>query len=228
MPFSPFPLLLSCGGAAAPLTVLVATQSTLVRREIAPAIGRLVSAQPPLCVVSPYAGGVRAGVSPALFPTNGPGPNESVRLAFLNPRRLDFLALGADVLLEWRLHFVAQLLTECPADVYVLPGARMPPGALLPEGFPFTWMGPRSVSWEAVYFNVRSEVALLLRPIPICLLTACNGLSVGATHPPAQAPLARVLSFARAARLRAETRRRGPAFYLPCRRCARVIRVRGY
>ena len=137
-PSLPPPLLLACDGAAASLVALVSALSTLVRREVAPSLARAGLLQQPGQVVSPYAGGVPVGNADPARHAAEPGSQDSIHLAVLNPGRLGFLALGTDVFLEWRLHAVAHVLSGCGADICVLPGARLPPGAVLPAGFPFS------------------------------------------------------------------------------------------
>ena len=163
------PLLLrGCGSAAAPLAALVHALSSLVRMEVAPSLERRVFIRPPRPVVSPCAGGHCAGVSHQPPAPAGPGSRDSVCVAVLNPGRRSSVAPGTEVTLEWRLHAVAQVLSDSGADTCAMPGARMPPGTALPPGFPYTWSGPRSVSWGAVSvpFSARCELAQLIRPLP--------------------------------------------------------------
>ena len=89
----------------------------------------------------------------------------SFRLAVLNPGRTGFLALGTQLLLEWRLHAVAIALLSRRIDFCVLPGARFPQGVLLPAAFPYVWFGRQTSSWSSVGLFCRAELEGCVRPI---------------------------------------------------------------
>jgi hypothetical protein len=79
-------------------------------------------------------------------------------MAVLNPGRCGLLALGTDALLDWRLQAMAQLLHDENIDICITPGARFLPGAALPAGYPYCWLGERSASWGAVGIFLRPEL----------------------------------------------------------------------
>ncbi|CAK0871094.1 unnamed protein product, partial [Prorocentrum cordatum] len=121
---------------------------------------------------SPVAGSPYAGPPPVAeaapvdgAPFDAPA-RATLRTATLNPGRCGFLQLGADQLLEWRLEAVAFALDARSVDICILPGARFPEGAALPEGFPYCWGGARSAAWNSVGVFFRPEVEHMLRPLP--------------------------------------------------------------
>ncbi|CAK0891154.1 unnamed protein product [Prorocentrum cordatum] len=87
-------------------------------------------------------------------------------MAVLNPGRSGLLALGTDALLDWRLQAMAQLLHDENIDICITPGARFLPGAALPAGYPYCWLGERSASWGAVGIFLRPELLPVVRPLP--------------------------------------------------------------
>ncbi|CAK0875342.1 unnamed protein product [Prorocentrum cordatum] len=120
-------------------------------------------------VGGPYVGGVpQAAAAEAAGRVLGPVPpaRPLFRIATLNPGRTGFLHLGTDLILEWRLEAVAHALVEHGVDVCILPGSRFPPGAWLPPGFPFVWIGPTSTEWDTVGLFVRPELEQAVRFVP--------------------------------------------------------------
>eukprot|EP00959_Pyramimonas_sp_CCMP1952_P043436 908329-Pyramimonas_sp.AAC.1 len=92
-------------------------------------------------------------------------PGSLLCFATLNPGRTGFLALGTGALLDWRPEAVGHALVACGVDICVLSGARFPPGARLPPGYPCMWLGGRSTEWGAVGIFVRAELSCTLRPV---------------------------------------------------------------
>jgi len=119
-------------------------------------------------LVSPYAGGLVCAQAQQAARTSTKGFTlPHLRVAVLNPGRTGFTQLGNDALLFWRLWAVSFALMEMDIHICALPGARLPPGALLPEGFPFVYLGGRSSGWDTV------GVFVLVEPEPcITLLEA--------------------------------------------------------
>ena len=116
--------------------------------------------------VSPYAGGVDAdAVRKLLAGSRDTVVARSFWLGVLNPGRTGFLVLGTNLLLDWRLHAVAAALLEKGIDICVMPGARMAPGVVLPLGFPFVWIGCKTVSWAGVGVFCRIELIGSVHPI---------------------------------------------------------------
>ena len=54
-------------------------------------------------------------------------------------------ALGFDAVLCSRLWASAVAMEDEGMHICVIPGARLPPGTRLPDGFPLVWMGSMSV-----------------------------------------------------------------------------------
>ena len=42
------------------------------------------------------------------------------------------------------------LVATCAIAILVVPGPRFPPGTVLPDGFPYVYVGPASGSWDSV------------------------------------------------------------------------------
>ena len=80
--------------------------------------------------------------------------------AVLNPGRLGLSRIASEELLLWRLFHICSVLVDKNIQVCILPGARWPPGAEIPAGFPFEWLGLQTTSWEAVGVLVASELRL--------------------------------------------------------------------
>ena len=77
----------------------------------------------------------------------------------LNPGRSGLTAIRTGEVLWWRLWDIASTMTELNIRILFLPGARWPPGAQLPPGYPYFWLGRQSVSWDSVGALVLAEVA---------------------------------------------------------------------
>ena len=111
---------------------------------------------------SPYAGGIPTEyVESVGAGACGGGAGYAVaalKVATLNPGRTGFVALGTQSLLDWRIQAVATALLERNIDLCVLPGARFPPEAVLPPGFPYVWLGTQSLDYNAVGLFLRPEL----------------------------------------------------------------------
>ena len=81
-----------------------------------------------------------------------------LKLGTFNPGRTGLTALGTDALLFWRLWAIDIALTDAQVQFCVIPGARFPPGAQLPEGFHFSWYGVRSTTWDAVGVLIHLDI----------------------------------------------------------------------
>jgi len=113
-------------------------------------------------VVSPYAGGVLISHVDTLEAV-GPGrlPDFStnrLHIASFNPGALGLSHLSSANLLDWRIQAIGRALQQDGIDICILPGARFPPGATLPEGYPYIWQGIQSSSWGAVGALLRPEL----------------------------------------------------------------------
>ena len=107
-------------------------------------------------IITPYAGAhsSSAGATKA-EPTN---LISVLGLGCFNPGRTGLSQLGTDALLHWRLWAISAAMQEHRLHVLALPGSRLPPGALLPERFPMTWVGARSVDWNCSGFFIDSDL----------------------------------------------------------------------
>ena len=132
----------------------------MLSSDIIPVLQRSLKGRP--LMDTPYAGGVlvqqlqelsRMHESRATVPTL-----KSLKLASLNPGRTGFSKLGSDELLFWRLWAVALNLEALGVHLCVVPGARFPPGAALPEAFPYAFRGTRSSHWGAVGVFIALEL----------------------------------------------------------------------
>ncbi len=130
-----------------------------MKDEVVPGMRRLLRRAIP--TASPYAGGVEivAPDAPAHHGAASPLQVPRLGVSVLNPGRTGFTCLGTHDVLTWRLWHVALALQECGVSVCALPGARWPPGASLPEGFPFLWHGVATESWAGVGFFVSVDLA---------------------------------------------------------------------
>jgi hypothetical protein len=105
---------------------------------------------------SPYAGGCQVNEVGSMYDAGV--KHSHITVATLNPGRTGFSQLGSDSLLHWRLWAVASALEDQNIDVCGLPGARLPPGAILPSGLPYAWYGVRSSHWDSVGVFVKLEM----------------------------------------------------------------------
>ena len=86
------------------------------------------------------------------------------------------------------LEDVRRLEKDEDIDVCVVPGARFPPGARLPEGFPYCWLGLQTTEWAGVGVLIRLEVQSAVSTLDelgsnrILWLRVAQG-GPGATHP---------------------------------------------
>ncbi|CAE8699927.1 unnamed protein product, partial [Polarella glacialis] len=105
---------------------------------------------------SPYAGGCQVNEVGSMYDAGV--KHSHITVATLNPGRTGFSQLGSDSLLHWRLWAVASALEDQNINVCGLPGARLPPGAILPSGLPYAWYGVRSSHWDSVGVFVKLEM----------------------------------------------------------------------
>ena len=113
----------------------------------------------PALVVPPFVGGVPQHelLLHGLASPVQRAPGEGFKVACLNPGRVGLSALGSNQVLHWRVQAIGCALEELDVDLCVLPGARFPPGAQLPESFPYAWVGVHSLSWAGVGALIRAE-----------------------------------------------------------------------
>ena len=78
--------------------------------------------------------------------------SSSMNLAFavLDPGRTGLMALCTGEVLWWRLTMIMESLVAQNIALCFLPGARFPPGSVLPDGAQFLWLGHRATSWASV------------------------------------------------------------------------------
>ncbi|CAE7222667.1 MOCOS [Symbiodinium natans] len=138
--------------AARSLLALAIDLHRFLRRDVLPLLddGSLVES-----VVAPYSAGMMANSSATKLV---PHMINSIGLGTFNPGRSGLAQLGTDALLHWRLWAIAAAMQENGIHILALPSPRLPPGALLPEGFPMSWLGTRSVSWDTTGFLVDSDI----------------------------------------------------------------------
>ncbi|CAK0852658.1 unnamed protein product, partial [Prorocentrum cordatum] len=149
---------------AGPLIALGRQLRAFLAEEVAPPL-RPARGDPPL-VISPFAGpALAADAAGAVGPPLELSSQQPLRMAVLNPGWCGLLALGTDAPLDWRLQAMAQLLHDENIDICTTPGARFPPGAALPAGYPYCWLGERSASWGAVGIFLRPELLPVVRPL---------------------------------------------------------------
>ena len=93
-------------------------------------------------VLSPFAGGCHAGDNAASDMCHR---LDFLNVACFNPGRTGLAALGTNQILHWRLFAIAAALEEADISICALPGARFPPGCVLPENFPYSWLGVQTL-----------------------------------------------------------------------------------
>ena len=186
------------GGQLAPLFGRAQALRTFLKEEVLP---RLAGAGGPAPQVSaPYAGGLPAACLADLGGAQDsrgqaqPCQLSAIRLGVFNPGRTGFLALGTELLLDWRLEQVAVALLDHRVDICVLPGARFPPGALLPRGYPFAWVGDRSTGWDTVGLFIRLELEHVVRIREAWSEGRVLCVEVWSTSPGASAPAAALVA----------------------------------
>ena len=107
-------------------------------------------------IITPYAGAHSPSASAmALEPVTSVSV---LGLGCFNPGRTGLSQLGTDALLHWRLWAISAAMQDHGLHVLALPGSRLPPGALLPEKFPMSWVGTRSVDWNCTGFFIDSDL----------------------------------------------------------------------
>ena len=73
--------------------------------------------------------------------------------------------LDYNTLLEWRLWAITGAAKARDIQVLFLPGARLPPGTILPQILGFCFLGPRSTQWDTVGLLCAVEMEPLLVPL---------------------------------------------------------------
>jgi hypothetical protein len=141
-----------------PLAKAISCLKGVILRTVVPGLRRLLTQTHE--VVSPWAGGVRLEelLETSSLSSTTPLRTSGLAIACANPGRAGFAHLGSDDVLWWRIRLLASALQEERVDVCVLPGARWPPGAILPPGFPYVWMGRQTCSWDSVGLWVSAEL----------------------------------------------------------------------
>ena len=101
-------------------------------------------------VVSPYVGGVVLDHAEMMQrqATKRFMSCDVLNIATQNPGRIGLTALGSTEILSWRLWAISNELIERDIHICVLPGARFPIGARLPDDFPYVWYGIKSSGWD--------------------------------------------------------------------------------
>ena len=115
-------------------------------------------------VISPYAGALPLRQFQQASVGNS-GEMQKLKLATFNLGRLGCSHLGTGELLLWRLRGVAIELSARRIQCCILPGARIPPGALLPGDFPFSYFGLRTSSWGSVGVFLATEYEACFMPL---------------------------------------------------------------
>ena len=124
---------------AADLVALVTSLRTFLRDVVLPPLASVCRTLP--AVASPYAGGLPAAAAATQGRKLGAA---QCTVGIFNPGRTGFVTRDARTVLGWRLSAFASALLKHEVDVCVVPGARLPEGAVLPPNYPYTWIGERS------------------------------------------------------------------------------------
>ena len=82
-----------------------------------------------------------------------------LRVASLNPGNAGFSSLRGGHTIWWKLWEIAEFGLCNNIAILVVPGPRFPPGTVLPDGFPYVYVGPASGSWDSVGVLLLSEIA---------------------------------------------------------------------
>lgn len=148
-----------------PLARAVQDMCCFLRQQAIPLISR--KSQGHTTVTSPFSGGTV--VRHALKESSSQHPQshsvDSIVIATLNPGRTGLSSLSTGDILWWRLWHIATALQEREAMICIVPSARWPPGASLPPGFPFAWVGRQTLQWDSVGMLVATELELSLVPL---------------------------------------------------------------
>lgn len=112
-------------------------------------------------VVSPFAGNIPR----AQAPTVDAEDCVCLTIGNLNPGRSGLANIGNNTLLEWRLWAIVGAAKARDIQILVLPGARFPLGALLPQNLGYCFLGPRSSKWDTVGILCAEEIEPLLVPL---------------------------------------------------------------
>ena len=89
--------------------------------------------------ISPFAGGMRGKEAQE---TDAQQPLAELKVGSINPGRFGLSASNTPTVLWWRLWEIARAGIERDLQIIFIPGGRFPPGAELPEGFPYSYIGP--------------------------------------------------------------------------------------
>ncbi len=137
-----------------PLTQAVSELKDFFLHKLIPNTARCLRIICP--IISPYMGGVQENEYTQL--THETQHVRQIKVATFNPGRTGLCSLAAEEVLWWRLWRIVAHLMENDIQICVLPGARWPPGATLPPGLPFSWLGVQTTSWAAVGVLVATEL----------------------------------------------------------------------
>ena len=135
------------------LQSMVSQMKGFLRDKLLPAAAHWARNAAPL--VSPFMGG--------LTPPDEDDYKESctlssIKIAALNPGRTGFTALGNEEIIWWRLWHISEYLTKHQVLICVLPSPRWPPGASLPPGIGFEWVGIQTKNWQSVGMLIAKEL----------------------------------------------------------------------
>ena len=118
-------------------------------------------------VVSPYVGGVLMDHVELMQKqaTKRRMSCNILNVATQNPGRIGLTALGSTEILFWRLWAISNELVERDVHICVLPGARFPLGARLPDDFPYVWYGTQSSGWDGTGILCRVDMEHCVHPM---------------------------------------------------------------
>ncbi|CAE8605722.1 unnamed protein product [Polarella glacialis] len=143
-----------------PLAASVACVKGVLKYSALPALRHMLGH--PCAVVSPYMSGIPAEdiwqLGSGASTSSSPLRTQQLILASANPGRAGLAHLGSDEVLWWRVWLLGASLLREGVHICVLPGARWPPGAVLPPGFPYIWLGQQSTSWDSAGVWVSTEL----------------------------------------------------------------------
>ena len=113
-------------------------------------------------ICSPLAGGIPSSHLDVLASSDQCNQRLSfsqLRFGVLNPGRNGFSAPHSGNTLWWRLWDVGLSCFDLGLHAVVVPGPRLLPGTMLPAGFPYIFIGPRTSSWASVSLLISAELA---------------------------------------------------------------------
>ena len=130
---------------------------TFLKIEALPSLSKNVTRDKP--TISPYSGGVTKTHFEAFVQKEARTLRlQEIKMATLNPGRSGLTALGTDAILYWRLWHIATALQERGIHICAVPAARWPPGAKLPDGYPYSFLGDSTLDWAGVGLLVATEL----------------------------------------------------------------------